>query len=782
MNKELNLPKLKYLISFLFSLFLIFTNIISTYALTTYHVNREYETITKGVEYVKDNRMTSIGILDVHVLLVDIADENISLRGVESIDNNGYRETVRHMLTDHNAVAGINSDFFHMTTKTTSFGALANFGEFIASGTTLNHDRDQYATFFIDEDENMFFSYFKMKAQFSNGTNSIDIGTINKVTALVEPVYINRNVGTNTQAIDDYLGSAIKLVVEDDILVSIAHSDQSVDIPENGYVILIYQSQYYDGIYSYFSIGDKVTFTYQASLDMDKIETAFSGGSMLLSNGAKATTTQDFPTGKHPRTAFGVSQDRSKAVLMVVDGRGDSVGADHNEMSVLMLEYGAYDAMHLDGGGSSTMVASSVDDSTLEVKNTVSEGSERTVTTSIGVFENHPEGALKELVVVPNLENTVLNRPIEFTIYGIDQYNNKVEIPKDELYLETVNMSGSWSGLNFTPTSVGKFKVVAIYKNYAGISNTISAQTISKLTPLSDINLAVGGTTNLSAKCTDADGFEQWISYYVDYEIEDSSIGKIDGITFTALKAGSTVIKCSKDGHVAYIKVTVGGATPVDTPSSSLASDPWKKSISYNSNGSTFVNVVGNLVYSGSNTIDTTTYNSNRERARVALNSGASIGIYGGSSSMSTALSIPTITWNSGYSFSEQSKVSIATITSSKGGITATDPTQYTNLQKDVMATSNSNILIVTDKTPASFTSSTEADYFRNVLEKFVKEGKNVIVIVNSGESTWTVIKNGVRYINLPNLWLSNGSINSNVSMAKLEFTNNSIYYDIVNF
>ena len=47
---------------------------------------------------------------------------------------------------------------------------------------------------------------------------------------------------------------------------------------------------------------------------------------------------------------------------MVVDGRGDSIGATHEEMVWLMKEYGAYNAMHFDGGGSSTMVAKTVDD------------------------------------------------------------------------------------------------------------------------------------------------------------------------------------------------------------------------------------------------------------------------------------------------------------------------------------------------------------------------------------------------------------------------------------
>lgn len=61
--------------------------------------------------------------------------------------------------------------------------------------------------------------------------------------------------------------------------------------------------------------------------------------------------------GKGPRTAIGLSADRRRAWIVVVDGRqkGYSMGADNTALVALFRELGAGDAMSFDGGGSSTL-------------------------------------------------------------------------------------------------------------------------------------------------------------------------------------------------------------------------------------------------------------------------------------------------------------------------------------------------------------------------------------------------------------------------------------------
>ncbi|MDP6118719.1 MAG: phosphodiester glycosidase family protein, partial [Planctomycetota bacterium] len=61
---------------------------------------------------------------------------------------------------------------------------------------------------------------------------------------------------------------------------------------------------------------------------------------------------------KHPRTAIGLSKNRMKAWLVVIDGRqwGISEGVTLGELAALIKELGAHTAINLDGGGSTTMV------------------------------------------------------------------------------------------------------------------------------------------------------------------------------------------------------------------------------------------------------------------------------------------------------------------------------------------------------------------------------------------------------------------------------------------
>ena len=59
-----------------------------------------------------------------------------------------------------------------------------------------------------------------------------------------------------------------------------------------------------------------------------------------------------------PRTAFGISADGRYLYILVVDGRqeGYSLGADMLDLARLLKAAGAWDAINVDGGGSSTLV------------------------------------------------------------------------------------------------------------------------------------------------------------------------------------------------------------------------------------------------------------------------------------------------------------------------------------------------------------------------------------------------------------------------------------------
>ena len=74
-----------------------------------------------------------------------------------------------------------------------------------------------------------------------------------------------------------------------------------------------------------------------------------------------------------PRTAVGVTKS-GNYVLGVVDGRQyHSRGCTLNEWATLLRDFGVYEAINLDGGGSSEMIVAG------DILNSPSDGSERPI-------------------------------------------------------------------------------------------------------------------------------------------------------------------------------------------------------------------------------------------------------------------------------------------------------------------------------------------------------------------------------------------------------------------
>ncbi|MFJ7265152.1 phosphodiester glycosidase family protein [Streptomyces sp. NPDC099050] len=81
-----------------------------------------------------------------------------------------------------------------------------------------------------------------------------------------------------------------------------------------------------------------------------------------------------------PRTAVGFSRDGRRARLVTVDGRQrDSGGLTLTALGRLMHRLGAHDALNLDGGGSSTLLAALAGQAALTVENSPSDGRQRAV-------------------------------------------------------------------------------------------------------------------------------------------------------------------------------------------------------------------------------------------------------------------------------------------------------------------------------------------------------------------------------------------------------------------
>jgi len=85
----------------------------------------------------------------------------------------------------------------------------------------------------------------------------------------------------------------------------------------------------------------------------DEIKEAVGGSARLVRDGVVVPQAD---TSIEPRTAIGISEEKDKVFIMVIDGRNFSYsnGMTFTELGQIMQALGAYDAINLDGGGSST--------------------------------------------------------------------------------------------------------------------------------------------------------------------------------------------------------------------------------------------------------------------------------------------------------------------------------------------------------------------------------------------------------------------------------------------
>jgi exopolysaccharide biosynthesis protein len=145
------------------------------------------------------------------------------------------------------------------------------------------------------------------------------------------------------------------------------------------------------------AVGDEVRVDYQARTEQgQRIAAALNGRQLLVVNGVAQKSSQGNNVPAAPRTALGFSRDGRRMFLLTADGRqpafADGLGLD--ELATMMVELGAYHAVNLDGGGSTTIVAREPGSATPRLENHPSDGAERPVPNGLGLFAPRGSGRL----------------------------------------------------------------------------------------------------------------------------------------------------------------------------------------------------------------------------------------------------------------------------------------------------------------------------------------------------------------------------------------------------
>ncbi len=425
-----------------------------------FYEESETTKISDGLKHTHLDLYTSTGWQNVDVLEADFSNPYISAEVLTSDEGIGYAETLTNLA--ENSIGAVNADFFarNSWTKASSMGLMVEGGNLISTATKDING----ATIGIDKENKVFLDYVKTDVIFTSANGeSITIKDINKYDSLKEPCIYTKEFSATTEG---SFNNVIEVVVTDGTVTDIRREKEGVEIPENGYVIR-HLPEFDPFFAEKVQIGDKVTLTVNTSLDITNLKSATGGGTLLVKNGQKHEITHRVD-GANPRTMAGTDKTGTKLYLVTVEGRvSGSAGMTLSELQDLALRLGMDTAINLDGGGSTTMVARNNKTSNNEIVNALSDGSQRTIPSGLGIVSSAPKGK-PETLVLKTTESVLFNgtsRKIEIE-YVLDEYGNPCDMPSGEIsYTAT---GGTMNKNVFTANKSGKAVVNVSVGNASG--------------------------------------------------------------------------------------------------------------------------------------------------------------------------------------------------------------------------------------------------------------------------------------------------------------------------
>ena len=745
---------------------------LSVYGLVI-HENRTEQRVANGVTYELNRQVTNRGLLDIHVLRIDMESPGITL-GPAIPQEYGTRHTTSNLLQSNGAVAGINADFFDMSANpATPMGQVVQHGNIIS----VNGGEAGYATFFVGEYNNPFIRYIRPEIIFlNNGNRNIAVQTINKFERNFSSALFNRQTIYNTAGLDSRFSDLVKLVVEDDIITHISEPGETVSVPENGYIIVmsLRYSQYFT---ESIRVGDSAELRIDASVDLDNVISAIGGAGTILENGTLSNSGFVVaPNARHPRSAVGISQDGTEVILVAVDGRSHSVGATHSEMATIMRNLGAYTAMHLDGGGSTTMAAQTMNHDHVRVVNTVSDGSQRRVVNALGVYNNSTPGEITSLTI-----NTYPNRVfhgsgVNVYPFALDGHLNRMDINWEYAALVSDDAGGVWDGNRFFPSRIGEINFTLMYRDLTYVTS-IQSMELASITPSVTTLSATGGQRiPLNFTGTSTMGHAASI-LNLNFEVVPASLGYIENNVFVVNSNESGYIRANIGNISTYIGVNISGQTNVRVPVSTPFVNPFNRSLqSVPSTQSFDITFVGNVTIGED--VKPYEYLEIQSDSLLGFAQNSARGIFVGRSDISEIHGLQLGRWSSGYSFDVISNVALINLDASRGALTSTSAYNW-SFVNELRNSNVDHVIIQMDRSAASLTSAIDRQMFQEALEQIAASGKNVFVISPEGLSNTTNIINGVNHINIGGLFNADGSTNENFSILRFRVTNDNISFDI---
>lgn len=542
--------------------------IVNTYAADTNVIYQETEkqTVTQSVTLENIVKFTTNGWYNINILKVDLSDKYISVDTLTNMESIGKLATTKKLAKQRNAVAAVNASFF--TSDGGGFGhpvgTVIQSSNILGASSDINRYGDVMASFSLSKLNEVLLDYWKtdMSLTSQNGAK-INVAQFNKPNGSKynDITVFDRKWGKTAVGATADMPDIVQMVVADGKVSQFLVAQPAASIPENGYVAVTRDAGG-KTLLQAFAVGDSITMNISTSPNFSNMKMSVSGSSVLIKNGAIPVTFSFSAADvvkNSPKTAIGSSRDGKLLYLVTVDGRQTaSIGLSQKDMSLFMQSVGAYNAISMDGGGSTTMVARPAGGTDVQVMNNPSDGISRGVATAVGVFTSAPAGPLAGMII-ETTDRYMFNKTSRvFTVKGFDSFNNPAEVKQENIKWSVSGVKGMFKGNVFRPTTYGEGKITAkVGKVTASLPISVLSTPARIILSSSSIKLPVGQTKTFYITGVNQKGYSAAIDPAdVKWSVKNKIGTFTDGI-FTATARGASYIDASVGNAHAYSAVSV---------------------------------------------------------------------------------------------------------------------------------------------------------------------------------------------------------------------------------
>jgi hypothetical protein len=447
------------------------------------------------------------------------------------------------------AVAAVNGDFFDINNTKLPLGFAVAGGEVLKTGPA------EWASAGVGADRLGRVAATVLESTVTLPSGEQHLAAVNQYTVPGNGIGLYTSVwGSAPRTGAAYGAETVREVtVRDGRAVAVADKAGSGPVPA-GTFVLVGREQGAAALAGV-QVGDPVTIRFAPRLDGGggPLRFAVGGNVVLAQNGQLAVNLDDRETG--PRTALGFSADGKTIYLLAVDGRQESSrGLTVRETGALLLSLGASQAINLDGGGSTTLVARQAGAAAATLVSRPSDGKERPVANGVGLFAPAGSGQATGVAIAPTLKADHADRVFPGTVIGLDVR------AFDETYGPAPTGELTWSATGgtavnslFVAGTPGPARVTAT--TGGGVTGTAALRVLGDLARVEadagQIQLDPGETARFRLTGFDADGFSAPID---PMNVAFSYDGAVMAITSAA--DGSFLVKgLSKGGTLLHIYV-----------------------------------------------------------------------------------------------------------------------------------------------------------------------------------------------------------------------------------